>query len=140
MAYWSIQPEVAGEIGEGSDVDYNVHPPIVRSLEYELSDWLGDHILESFPVYVVSEQLGEALTRSGLRAFELRDCRITLSEDAQEILEGVELPKFKWLVVTGTAGREDLGVNDNARLVVSDQALEVIQSFPTQNAEIDQFS
>jgi len=139
MAYHRIEPEVAGELGEGTDMDTSVHPPNVRSLHYEITDWLGDHILESYPVYIVSEQLAEALTRSGLGRFELRDCRVTLSEEAEELLEGSDLPKWRWFVPTGAAGQDHFGVTDNARLVVSDEGLDVLNNFSLSNALIEPY-
>ena len=139
MAYHSIEAEVAGELGEGTDMDTNVHPPTIRTLHYEITDWLGDHILESYPVYIVSEQLAEALTRSGLGRFELRDCRVTLSEEAEELLEGSDLPKWRWFVPTGTAGQDHFGVTDNARLVVSDEGLDLLNNFSLSNALIEPY-
>jgi hypothetical protein len=139
MAYFRLEPEVAGELGDGTVMDTSVHPPNVSSLHYEITDWLGDHLLESYPVYLISEQLGHALTQSGLHQFDLRDARVTLSPDAQELLADVDIPKFRWFVVTGTAGRDDIGVTDNTRLVVSDRALEVLRSYPLNNCDVEPY-
>ena len=38
MAFYSLEPEVAGELAEGTVMDTSVHPPIVTSVHYELAD------------------------------------------------------------------------------------------------------
>ena len=128
MKFFRLEPEVAGELGEGTIMDVSVHPPLVTAVHYELSDWLGDHLLESYPVYLISEQLAASLDRAGFRRYELRDARVTLSLEAQELLDPASLPTFRWFVVTGAPGHDDIGVTSNARLVVSERALEVMRA------------
>src|SRR5690606_23050654 len=120
-------PEVAGELGPNTDMDASVHPPRVSRLHYEIADWLGDDLLESFPCFVVTERLATELEKAGLDGFTLDDVQVTLSPEAEELLEDVEIPTFKWLRVDGTAGEHDLGVTATAQLVVSDRALEVLR-------------
>ena len=76
--FWSLEPEVAGELGSGSLVDTSVHPPRVSKLTLMLSGWLGDELVETFPCYVVTESLGTALVSAGLTGFELDDVDIDL--------------------------------------------------------------
>ncbi len=63
MRYFYIEPEVSGELGEGTLMDTTVHPPKVEKLNYEFSSWLGDDLIESFPCYIVSERLAERLKK-----------------------------------------------------------------------------
>jgi hypothetical protein len=49
MDFYAIEPEVAGELGEGTVMDTSVHPPRVSAVEYVITDWLGDDIIESYP-------------------------------------------------------------------------------------------
>ena len=69
----------------------------------------------------------------------MRRATITLSDEATEMLEGRELPTFHWLEVTGQAGVDDLGVTDQGQLVVSEQALDLMQGGTLENCEIDRF-
>ena len=36
MKYVYVEPEVAGGLGQGTEMDTSVHPPVVRKLQYEL--------------------------------------------------------------------------------------------------------
>lgn len=45
-----IEPEVAGGLGEETQMDSTVHPPLVKKLHLEFEGWLGDDILETFGV------------------------------------------------------------------------------------------
>ena len=53
MQYVYIEPEVAGGLGDHTVMDRSVHPPIVSKLHYQMEGWLGDALLESFPVFIV---------------------------------------------------------------------------------------
>ena len=126
MKYYLLEPEVAGGFGDHVVLDTSVHPPLVRHLHYEFADWFGDDLVCTFPVFLVTEALAKRLTASGLPAFALKDVEITLSPEAEEILEGRALPRFVWWQVTGRPGVDDFGVTDKADLVVSDQGLAVL--------------
>lgn len=136
MAYFVLEPEVAGELGPNTVMDTSVHPPLVSRLHYEVTGWLGDDLLETFPCFVVTDRLAKALATSGLQAFELRDLELSITPEAQEFNGDREWPGFRWLVVTGRAGVDDLGVTPKAQLVVSDKALELLRSFSMDNCDV----
>lgn len=100
MRHLLLEPEVAGGLGERTVMDASVHPPLVSSLHYEITDWLGDDFLESFPCFVVTDRLAEGLVVANLRAFVLRNVDISLTPEARAEF-GRDLPRFQWLVVTG---------------------------------------
>ena len=139
MAYYSLEPEVAGGLGDDTVMDTTVHPPQVESLHYEVEDWLGDDLIESFPCYLASKPLAARLTAAGLGTFELKDVTVTLTPEAEELLGDTTLPDFSWLAVSGTAGTDDLGVTANGQLVVSDQALALLREFTIDNCDIEPF-
>jgi len=43
-----IEPEVACGLGEKTQMDSSVHPPIVSKLHFVFEDWLGDDIIKPF--------------------------------------------------------------------------------------------
>lgn len=139
MEFYRLEPEVAGVLGEGTVIDAAAHPPRIEAVHYEITDWAGDDLVEAFPVYLVTDDLADTLVDSGLDAFRVRRATVTLSDEAQELLEGRELPTFHWLEVTGQAGVDDLGVTDQGQLVVSEQALDLFQGGTLENCEIDRF-
>ncbi|WP_308201309.1 lamin tail domain-containing protein [Carbonactinospora thermoautotrophica] len=86
MAYFLLEPEVASELGQHTELDTRMHPLRVHRLHYEITDWLGDELLESFPCFLLSRRLGERAAAEGLTGFELADVEVTLSPEAEELL------------------------------------------------------
>lgn len=139
MKYYTLSPEVAGELGEHTEMDTSVHPPVITRLHYEFSDWLGDELVESFPVFLISTALGEEVTRAGLSGFVLADAETSVSEDAEELLGGETIPEFRWLKITGRPAVDDFGQTEQARLVVSERALEVLRRGSLNNCDIEDY-
>jgi hypothetical protein len=138
MRYHSVEPEVAGGLGPRTVMDRRSHPPIVKRLHYVMDGWLGDELLESFPVFVVTESLRDNLNRSGLTGVLTEDVEVTLSDEFQELYPNRTVPSFVWLKITGCPGVHDFGIAEDHRLVVSHRALElmnlkhaVVASFPS---------
>ncbi|GAA1214055.1 hypothetical protein [Prauserella alba] len=142
MAYHLLSPDVAGELGDGTVLDTSTHPPVVHQLEYVISAWFGSDLLESFPCFVVSAELGKALQESGFGSFELADMQLTVTPEAEELRQGMdvrELPEFVWLKIFGQAGVDDIGVDRRASLVVSDRALELLRRFDLDGCDIEDY-
>ncbi|MEV4734683.1 hypothetical protein [Saccharopolyspora sp. NPDC049426] len=86
---------------------------------------------------------GGHLTGSGLGRFEIRDVQITYGEDAYERLErhGLsEFPGFRWLVVAGTAGRDDVDLTPRGHLIVSDAALALFRQGDLGRCDIEEYN
>lgn len=139
MDFYAIEPEVDGELGEGTVMDTSVHPPRISAVEYVITDWLGDDIIESFPCYLVTPRLAADLEASSLTGFRLNTAQVTLSEDAAEF--GVtEVPAFRWLVVSGRPGEDDFGALANGQAVISEGALQALQAHSLDNCDIEPYS
>ena len=138
MRHFLIEPEVAGGWGPGTLADTTVHPPRISRLDHEFAGWLGDELLESFPCFIVSTALAEALERAALGGFTLADVMISRAEEAT-FSAGPGLPEFRWLKVDGQAGASDFGLAPDHRLVVSERALQILQSRPLAHASIEDF-
>lgn len=128
MAY-ILEPEVAGGWGEGTIADTSTHPPVVKRLEYKFDGWSGDDLLTSFPVFIVSERLSKELESSNLSGYKLAPVEITKSEEFEELFPNTVLPDFKWLIITGTIGKNDFAINQKLRLVVSKSAFNLLKQF-----------
>lgn len=125
--FFLINPEVAGGLGENTVIHRNRVPPRVERLHYEFEDWLGDDLVESYPCFVVTLEMGERLARAELTGFVLRDVEVSTSDTFQELHPG-RLPEFRWLDVDVTPGEDDFGLDERARLVVSEKALDVLRT------------
>jgi hypothetical protein len=110
MGYFLLGPEVAGGLGQHTVADRSVHPPVIRKLHHEFDGWLGGEVLESFPCFLVTDRVGNAMSMNKLSGFELADVEVTCSEQYKDVCADRELPDFRWLRVNGLPGRHDLGV------------------------------
>jgi len=140
MKYYKIYPEVAGAWGENTIGYFEVRPPIIFHLHYLFSDWLGDDILETFPVYIVSEKLANVLKISNLSGFELAFCEISKAEIFYDLNpNGKDLPQFFWLKIHGTPP-DDFFLLDGKRLCISQKALEILQTCNLHYADIEEIT
>lgn len=135
MALHRVRPEVPGQLADTSTVDYSVNPPVVSELHLEVIGWQGDDIVSTFPVYLVSPELGSALQQGGLTGFELADAEITINPERRSYVDE-RIESFKWLKVTGIPGEQNLGQDERTRLIVDDEALDVIQRFQLETGYV----
>jgi hypothetical protein len=140
VGYYTLSPEVAGGLGEGTVVDNSVHPPHVQRLHYEMEGWLGDDLLESFPCFIVTARVKDALLGLGASGFTFDSVEVSKSPTFEELHPGRKLPAFFWLKVQGRAGADDLGLSQDHRLVVSRRVLDVLRSLDLANCDVSEYS
>jgi hypothetical protein len=74
-----------------------------------------------------------------LTGFVLRDLKVTTSPQFEELHPGLQLPRFTWLDVTASRPESaDFRLDPDARLEVTDRALDALRRFRLENAEINQ--
>jgi hypothetical protein len=140
MKFHVISPEVAGGWGENTVVaDRAVHPPVLSKLHYEFDGWLGDVLLTSFPVFIVSESARRKLEAIGATGVKFDDMEVTVSEQFRDIYPDRELPRFFWLKIDGIAGKHDFGIVPICDLVISERVLHALRSLGISHAEIEDF-
>jgi hypothetical protein len=139
MRYFYLDPEVAGGLGRHTAMDVRAHPPIVKKLNYEFECWLGDVILESFPCFIVTAEAGNVLIELGATGIELDRVEITTSDMFKELNPDKILPSFVWMRVLGKAGRDDFGISEDYRLVVSQRALNALKPLGVSYALVEPF-
>jgi hypothetical protein len=135
MEWYALEPEVAGGWGARTIADTTTHPPVVKSLHYEFEDWSGDELVTSFPCFLITARLALRMP-AGLSGFKLASVEVTKSQVFRELNPRKRLPKFHWLQVLGTAGRDDFGMSNEHTLVVSAQALAALRSGRLENCEV----
>lgn len=133
MPYF-IEPEVSGQLGDKTIIDSSRHPPKVDLLHFVFYGWLGDDLIECFPVFLISDNLKNGLSATSLTGFEIRECKIEESDEFK-LLHNVTLPKFFWLSVTGKEN-DDFCIS-NKKLKVSDKAFMILKQYKIQNALIE---
>ncbi len=136
MAFYALEPEVAGRHGERSIVDRSVHPPRVTVLHHIFDGWLGDELLESFPAFLVTESLSKLIEAEQLTGVRFSDAiEVEASEQFEELYPGRQLPKFRRLEPLGVPLQSDFALGPDHRLIVSERALRVLDS--TSPAQLD---
>ncbi len=145
MNYYTLSPEVAGELGTNTVVDATVHPPVYERLHYEFVNWLGDELLEAIAAFIVTERVAEWLHHAGLSGFRIAEVEVSLSPTGEELMSFDkelmnfdELPNFWWLQVTGTPENDDFGISSDSYLVVSEKALKVLREGNIDNCLVDE--
>lgn len=136
MKFYTLNPEVAGELGKNTVMDNSGHPPKVSRLHFELDAWLGDDLIQSFPCYLVSEKLKRKISASSLSGAVFAPVEFVLSSNLKERHPAKSVPDFAWLKITGSVGKDDFGVEPDGRLVVSERALALIQQLNLNHCEI----
>ncbi|MBY5162879.1 hypothetical protein [Salsipaludibacter albus] len=138
MAGFRVRPEVAGELGDNTDMDTTVHPPVVRRLHHVFSGWLGDDIVESFPCYLVTTDLATAITEAGLSGAWIDEAEISLDPQftTLEPEQAAALPHRKWLRINGAADKDDLWQDEQAQLFVNARALAILKTCSLAHTEI----
>jgi hypothetical protein len=135
-SFYRLRPEVAGGLGSNTVMDRTGALPIVKHLHYEFDGWFGDDIIESFPVYLVTNSTADVLVQEGLTGFLLKDVEVTKSEEFLELYPDRDLPEFQWLDVHGKAYADDFGLEAPARLIVSEDALTCLRRGSLEHCEI----
>jgi len=138
MAYL-LEPEVAGGWGQNTIADTTTHPPVVQDLEYNFDGWSGDDLLTSFPCYIVTTKLANAIETAALTGYRFAPVTISKSETFNELYPGKSLPEFKWIQIDGLPDKNDFAINTQNRLVISEAAYKVLQNFRLENCEIEKY-
>ena len=75
---YALEPLVGGELGPQTVLDRSTHPPGVERPQYVLDLPTTADLLESFPIYLVSEQLAARL--GSLSGFRLDDVDVVTGD------------------------------------------------------------
>lgn len=136
--YSLLEAEVAGGLGAGTDYDVSRVPRLSGTLHYEFEDWFGDDIVTTAGFWCVTARLAEALRESGLSGVRLEDVVVSTSETWAELPHAHELGEgWARLVPSGdSANGDDVCLERQTRLVLSDAALAVFRGFQLENATI----
>lgn len=135
--YSLIEPEVAGELGEKTEMDNSFFPPIIKSLHYEFEGWLGDDILESFPCYIVTEQLRNGIESEQLTGISFDNVLISKSETFLELYPNKDLPNFFWIKIHGESNKDDFFITEKNILAVSERAYLLLKKYNINQADIE---
>lgn len=139
MQYYHLYPEVAAQLGSRTKMDVTTGIPVVSHLHYAFYGWLGDDLMTTFPCYVVTVRLADALRGSGLTGFEFREIEVTASSEFRELYPKKKPPECVWLYINGKAGEDDFGIAGQGDLIVAETALDLLKTFKIKYCEISKW-
>lgn len=137
MIYKFIEPEVAGGLGDKTEMDTSTFPPLIKSLHYEFDGWLGDDILESFPCYIVTESLRKEIESQNLTGINFDEVYVSKSENFSELYPDKQLPIFFWAKINGEQNKDDFFITKENTLAISDRAFLLLKNYNIGNADIE---
>jgi len=119
-------------------MDTRRHPPLVHRLHYEFAGWDGDDIVESFPVFIVTEPLARAIADEGLSGVEVDDVKVTKDPQFDQFFPDIarSLPEWRWMRPIGKPHVNDFWQRSDGILIVSERALNVLRRFNIENCEV----
>jgi len=135
--YRLIEPEVAGGLGEQTQLDNSFFPPLIKNLHYEFEGWLGDDILESFPCYIVTEKLRKGLEQEKLTGISFDEVIVSKSETFLELYPNKELPNFFWAKINGESNRDDFFITEKNGLAISERAYSLLKNYKIDQADVE---
>jgi len=140
--FYELAPEVAGHLGPATVLDRSQQPPIVRAVQYEFDGWPVDDLIEAFPCFIVTDKMKLLIEGASASGCSFGPVKVTTSEQFKELEELEErqeprtLPPFSWLIVNGTAKRDDFGISAKGSLIVSERMLQVLKGGQLGNCDI----
>nr|WP_321453188.1 hypothetical protein [uncultured Carboxylicivirga sp.] len=134
--YFQLEPEVSGELGGKTIMDNSTHPPKIEKLEFLFKGWLGDCLIECFPVFLITEKVAQKLTGFKITGFSLKEAEIRKDYPFDELQPNLTLPNFTWIEINGIAKQSDFGIENNL-LVVSGKVLEILKSEGLNHCDIE---
>jgi hypothetical protein len=136
MSTYLVSPLVPGDLGPGTEMDASVHPPLVRSVHFVFNDWLGDDLVEAFPIFLATERLASMIDEARLTGVTWAPVRV--EKDAQaDMFFDWRLPEWRWLR-PGIDRQADFWMDELASLHVSERALATLRASDITHAEVSQ--
>lgn len=146
MKYYLLKPEIAGELGDSSEIVYEEgRIKEVIFLEFVFRGWLGDELLKARPCYIVTKDIMDSFIDNGITGAKFEDIMLSFSEDFFDMYEDTsKVPPFVRLMpvnkVDGIDSNmvEDIYLDKCNRLVVSEKAMKILEEHRIDNCDIEQ--
>ena len=113
---------------------------MVHVLEYVLDLPDADDLIQSFPVFLVSEDLGAQIKLARLTGCVLAPARISRSADYREVYGNAPHRSYLWLKVDGTSQQTDIWLDSKFRLCASGRAFKVLEQANLSGCQVTKVS
>jgi len=96
-----------------------------------------DCVFGDVPYYFVTKEVGKAFSALGLNGASRQPVETRVSDAyTQSYGTPTSVPHVEQLIVTGAAGEDDFGLQDQVALIVSDRALALLRQHGLAQAQI----
>lgn len=146
MKYYLLKPEVAGELGDSSEIIYEGgRIKVVVFLEFVFKEWLGDEILKARPCYIVTNGIKDSFLKNGITGVKYEDIKMSFSEefidmhkDTSNVPAFVRIIPFNRIEEIDSNMEEDIYLDKYNRLVVSEKTIKILKQHKIDNCDIEQ--
>ena len=140
MKYFYVGPMDPGEFGDDIVMTHDTRPPTVVKLDVSFEGYFGDALLEPFPCFIGTDVLVHAILDRRLTGTEIAAVKTSIADQYDSsYCKPEDIPHFHWLKIVGIAGLDDFGLAPKHKLVVSERALNVLNSLGIENAEVEPY-
>lgn len=146
MNYYLLNPEVAGELGDRSELVYEDGKiKEVTFLEYNFMGWQGDELLSTHPCFIVTESLQNDIILSGLTGIKFNEIAMTFSDEFYDVCGGVKVPQFVQIVCNASYEdnaddlQYDFYYNKYKELIVSERALNILKQHKIDACSVESY-
>ncbi|MDG0814212.1 hypothetical protein [Cohnella rhizosphaerae] len=142
MNLFLLEPEVSGGHGEYTVYkrEIGVKPlDSVDFLHYQFDGWLGDHLIESTPCFIITQELDEIFKQLNIRDYLVQECLVTKSNQFEELYGDKSLPNFFRMIPKGKVniiGNSYDGwsghhfcLTEKAYLVVTEEVVKILEKY-----------
>lgn len=138
MRSYKALPEVPGRVGERSR--WKGAAPFVdmTELHFVFDDWLGDALVTSHPVFLVTAPAASAMNRHDVSGVRFKAVDVEVTDQFEELTSGVAMPQWRWAVVNGRPGVDDLGLDGND-LILSERVVDLLRSFGLEHCDLEDY-
>ena len=137
MEYFRVGGARPFDVWTYSDVDHSQSKGRIRNLVYAWDFPSTVPLLQDTRYFFLPLQVGDALAHHDLSGFELSPVETRKSEDYYAAPGQSEPPQTLYrLLIHGTPGEDDMGIQGRTRLILSERALAVFFSYPVEELEV----
>jgi hypothetical protein len=134
---YALEPLVAGELGPDTVLDRSCHPPRVERMQFLLDEPATADLVESFPVYLVSEALAAHLEAAELNGVRFDAVEVRPTDLYSDRFGEVPHKAYRWMRLDPPSGDADAWIGEDLRLCVSDHMMELVERGDLSGCEIE---
>jgi hypothetical protein len=140
MNVFELEPEVPGSPGPDTVWDTTVVPPRLSNVSLEFDGWLGDDLVETYPIYAVTDRLRAALEGADVTGVAFEEMSVSKSDQFQEFFPERALGRWSRMFITGSPVVGDAWMSEKSTLIVSPRFWLVLSQFNLENCEVAEIS